>query len=285
MPKYSAVGRCIYCGENELPPDESKFSDEHIIPFSLGGNLILPEASCKKCASIINRQIETPINSHEWGNLRASRNFPSRKKHRRRTHVKLRRRDGKPFKVPIKDYPSPTPVYRFHEARILSGKPPEPNEQSWQMSLLTDSDAEMAMQEKYPDWNGRHRIKPRPFPFARLVAKIGFGYAIAELGCDMFEPIITDVILGKDADYFNLVGGKWKIEEPISGGDHITKIEFLVRDGEILVIAEIRLFSQITTPIHHAVVGRIDLKNPKHVATFEQYRLDGKIEVVPLHSG
>lgn len=39
---YQPVGRCIYCGTAEEP-----LSDEHILPFALGGNLILPKASCE----------------------------------------------------------------------------------------------------------------------------------------------------------------------------------------------------------------------------------------------
>ncbi len=35
------IGRCIYCGGRK------GLLDEHIIPYGLGGNLVLPEASCK----------------------------------------------------------------------------------------------------------------------------------------------------------------------------------------------------------------------------------------------
>ena len=37
---YPPVGRCIYCGATD------ELTDEHIIPFSLGGVLILDKASC-----------------------------------------------------------------------------------------------------------------------------------------------------------------------------------------------------------------------------------------------
>jgi 5-methylcytosine-specific restriction endonuclease McrA len=41
------VSACIYCGATE--PD-TKLTDEHIVPLSLGGTLILPKASCLACA-------------------------------------------------------------------------------------------------------------------------------------------------------------------------------------------------------------------------------------------
>jgi HNH endonuclease len=46
---FPAVGRCIYCGSTDL------LSEEHIIPYSLSGHYVLPEASCDKCAKTINR--------------------------------------------------------------------------------------------------------------------------------------------------------------------------------------------------------------------------------------
>jgi 5-methylcytosine-specific restriction endonuclease McrA len=44
--KYSNVNRCIYCGTLE------NLTDEHIIPYGLGGRSILPKASCSECSNI-----------------------------------------------------------------------------------------------------------------------------------------------------------------------------------------------------------------------------------------
>jgi hypothetical protein len=45
---YPPVGRCIYC-----PDDGSNgLSDEHIIPYSLNGTQILPQASCSRCGGV-----------------------------------------------------------------------------------------------------------------------------------------------------------------------------------------------------------------------------------------
>ncbi len=45
---YAPVGRYIYC-----PDDGSAgLGDEHIIPYSLNGTQILPQASCRKCEKI-----------------------------------------------------------------------------------------------------------------------------------------------------------------------------------------------------------------------------------------
>ena len=47
---YDPVGRCIYCGAGAA--GDIDLGDEHIIPLSLAGQLILPAASCHKCERI-----------------------------------------------------------------------------------------------------------------------------------------------------------------------------------------------------------------------------------------
>jgi 5-methylcytosine-specific restriction endonuclease McrA len=34
---------CIYCGRTD------GLTEEHVVPFALGGNLIIPDASCPSC--------------------------------------------------------------------------------------------------------------------------------------------------------------------------------------------------------------------------------------------
>lgn len=75
---YPPVGRCIYCGTKE-----GDLTDEHIVPFALGGNMILPKASCIPCQRIINQEIETPtlnVLSGSYGPLRLGLNLPTRNK-------------------------------------------------------------------------------------------------------------------------------------------------------------------------------------------------------------
>ena len=113
---YPSVRHCIYCGETKLLAGVSKFGDEHIIPLALGGNLILSEASCKICERIINREIETPVLSQEWGYLRSKREFPTRNS---RTHVFVHRHDGSLMKMPVADYPSPVPYTNLESLAFL----------------------------------------------------------------------------------------------------------------------------------------------------------------------
>jgi hypothetical protein len=156
---------CMYCGATTLPTGIRRFTDEHIVPFALGGNLVLPEASYIACAKIINQQIETPVLLKEWVYLRIKRNFPSRnknnKRERRKTHVTLTRHDGSPMHIGIVDYSCLVPLYKFKEARIFSGAPRGDDNLHWTMDFLSSHDDEMEMQRRFPEWNRQHKILTR----------------------------------------------------------------------------------------------------------------------------
>jgi hypothetical protein len=44
---YDPIGRCIYCDS-----ETSELGDEYIIPYSLNGTHVLPEASCRTCEGV-----------------------------------------------------------------------------------------------------------------------------------------------------------------------------------------------------------------------------------------
>jgi HNH endonuclease len=46
--KFPGYGRCIYCG---CSGEKHGLGNEHIIPYSLGGNAEIENASCKRCES------------------------------------------------------------------------------------------------------------------------------------------------------------------------------------------------------------------------------------------
>ena len=77
------IGRCIYCGSRR------DLTSEHIIPYGLGGEFILQEASCKKCATITSQfegdELKGPLSA-----FRAANKFPSRHKKIRPINFQLK---------------------------------------------------------------------------------------------------------------------------------------------------------------------------------------------------
>lgn len=280
--RYKPVGHCIYCGETK-PPASGRFGDEHIIALGFGGNLVLPEASCKTCERTINREIETPILRHEWGAIRDKRAFPTRdrKAQKNRTHLAVDGANGERLNIPILDHSTPVPLYHFREPRILTGMPRGNDNMHFTASILMDKEAEVAMQRKYPNWNKTHRFRARPHIYARMLAKIGYAYAVAEYGgssTDAFTSLVTDLVLGRSDDWTLTVGGWWDIPAPIPGGDHLTDISVVqaALDRSYLIV-DVRLFSQLETPKYRVVVGEIRYNNSRHVAAFEKHRQDGRV--------
>lgn len=71
---YDSVGFCIYCGASE------DLRDEHIVPYGLGGNLVLPKSSCGACADITSKFERSVLRGSFWP-VRVFREIQSRRKH------------------------------------------------------------------------------------------------------------------------------------------------------------------------------------------------------------
>jgi hypothetical protein len=177
-------------------------------------------------------------------------------------------------------------MYKFDQARILSGLPPGLDDLRWTITILDKHDDEMEMQRKYPKWDKAHTFVPYPDRFARFVAKIAYGYFVGEYGIDGFMPFVLNIILGRSNDYYYTVGGSHDILDGTPGATHTFSIApMVVKRGRILINVGVRLFSSVATPGYHVIVGEIDLKNPQHVSAFEENRTKGKIIVTPPKLG
>ena len=102
-------------------------------------------------------------------------------------------------------------------------------------------------------------VRTRAHECARLLAKIAYSYAIAELGIGAFDPLCLDVIMGRAANCAYLVGGSMDIEPlPNSTSDHYIGVGMIDQPlRPKLVLVPIRLFQQMGSPHHHVIVGRI----------------------------
>lgn len=80
--RAAPVGKCIYCNQTE------DLTDEHVVPFALGGRLVLPDASCKKCAKITSA-FEAKVLRGFMLEARAVGKFPTRRPKERPTTIPL----------------------------------------------------------------------------------------------------------------------------------------------------------------------------------------------------
>src|SRR5216684_2974371 len=70
--KKHRIGRCIYCLSQE------NLSDEHAVPFSLGGDITLEDASCDRCAGITS-YLDGYLARHVFHEFRTHRGLQSRR--------------------------------------------------------------------------------------------------------------------------------------------------------------------------------------------------------------
>lgn len=112
-------GRCIYCGKTGV-----RLTDEHFLPLSLGGQHVIEKASCLACADI-TKKFEQHVARDMWGDARNSYGAPSRRKHKRPTHITLRDPDhsSREVQVAYNDYPAMLIFYKMSRAGLLEGLP------------------------------------------------------------------------------------------------------------------------------------------------------------------
>lgn len=199
---YASVDICIYCGATE------GLSDEHIIPLGLGGRLVLPRASCGKCAALTSA-FEGTVLRTMFGPLRMFYDMPRRRKSKRPatlplkvkqragddwTHLEVER-EQYPFLVLIPYLSTPTfPAGRRSDtgpgasrfwirgASIGEGFKPH----------LQDLCDKLSVRAVMPT------AEARVPEFCLMLAKIAHAYAVAECGRDAAEWILPAAILARD---------------------------------------------------------------------------------------
>ena len=267
---YPPVGSCIYCGKNRLPNHgrrkPSRFHDEHIVPLALGGKMVLPEASCVKCESLINKQIENYVLRKEWGVFRDELGSPTRDK-----KAQAARR--------AKNQHGIVGFYWFKPAGILTGNHTLHGSVEWfglENRPAAHGRANL-VRRKEDSWVpvGAEWI-PRPDRFARLIAKIGYAFAVAELGLGSFTPFVQGLILGRDKDHERYVGSLER-DNPISTalGDRAIKLTFCRKVTPsrtfVIPVMDIAIIPE-ATPIYYVVAGELDLDNAQHRRVYQDYR-------------
>ena len=108
-------GVCIYCGTRN-----SKLSDEHVVPYSLGGSHVLRKASCGRCADI-TKKFEQKVARDLWGVPRIVFDAPSRRKKQRKKRLSMPDLSdhNKGLEIPAEEYPAGFVFYKMCQAGLL----------------------------------------------------------------------------------------------------------------------------------------------------------------------
>jgi hypothetical protein len=240
------VGRCIYCGSVE------GLSDEHVIPYGLGGQWKLLDASCRKCADVTSA-IEGRVLRWGLGDLRRKLSFPTRRP--KRGPISLGYRVGEEDRnedVPPEDHHGGFIMPVLAPPACLSDGPPRdlPLTVGGHLKWHTPS------LQRLVDRSGAQAVNLRlvdPIDLTRMLAKIAYAFAVGCLGPNAFEEVyvLPTILHGPNAgQYVGCVAEPPKNSEV---GLHQITLVFTPRD----VIAYVRLFAQMRMPEYTVVVGRV----------------------------
>jgi hypothetical protein len=261
------VGQCIYCRivSNTL-------TTEHIIPLGLNGPWKLREASCEPCAGITGG-FERAVLKKTFDTMRTALDFPSyRKKNRPRELPLSIERGGKTETVylPVKDYPAVIGMPHFEAPAYLDGRTDVRLRSVGFTGVQIGGPPIEAVGKKLSAQSVSFTATFEPVgAFARMLAKIAYGCAVAAVGCDLrrFEDVyVLPAILGKADDVGRWVGGMGNHQPPPESDLHY--IKFYVDDGDLRV--HVRLFAQFSAPEYVVIVGRTP-----HKAVTELELLEG----------
>lgn len=246
---YPPVGRCIYC-----KTEDSDLRREHIIPFGLGGNAVLPRASCRKCEAVTGRTEQIVLRGM-LGPLRLRLDLPTRNKKDRPTRLNLEvvGPDGKTEteNVDVRHYPQYLSTFVMPPPGILEGKSPGTTITITPRMITSQSHGSID-----PKW--RTSLVVQPWPFLRMLAKIAHAFAVAELGWRQFEtftPLLNEIILETSSQVSHFIG----CISDARGAPHelhwLSGQSVVQTDTEYLVV-DICLFASMRAPVFRAIVGK-----------------------------
>lgn len=255
---YDPVGRCIYCDSTKPP-----LTKEHIIPFGLGGDRILPKASCEECREI-TRKIEANCLRNIVGNTRIAMGIQTRHPKERpdRLPIYLDLPDGTriPIQVSASDFPIMLALPVYEPAKAMRDYPivkPGP-----QQSYVWHFQPTAAKLDEFIRTHGGTSIDVgqfEPLVFARFLAKVAHGLAVSSYGIDGFIPNTRELIRGSDTDFNRFVGAGIGDTFKDVGLHHLCANTHN-KTGDIAIT--IQLFANLSAPIYHVLVGRLKRDEP-----------------------
>jgi hypothetical protein len=268
--EYAPAGKCIYCGRTV-----GRLTIEHIIPQSLGGNLLLPKATCGSCSKI-TEGFETAVSRNFFWPIRTQMRFPSKKRKWPKTFkIYVRTSDGGELShdVPLALFPVEIYLYKFAPCGLLAGRLEseasnfEAKEWRWGPS---PEDIERVLRPRYGGV-AVNISRFHPWPFFRMLAKIGHSYAVAECGADSFAPLLLPIILDRPhALISHYVGGSFDRMAEHHEDLHRISLEEREIKGRYYLIAQLDFFSLFGGAHYHVVVGELSETQRKQIPVSAQ---------------
>lgn len=263
---YGPVGRCIYCGSDG---GKEGLRTEHTVPYSLGGNTELLEASCRDCEAITS-YLDGYLARGIFYDLRIQTATQTRRAHPKTRPATVSFQDHDEIReFDIEDHPFFTVVPALLEPGILRHSLPSERFDPYKAHAyhyFPDNLAETLKNILPPQDSGSTGIRAKGIlnlaTFCRAIAKIAYCHAVIHSGKDGFRPlVIPDIILGKYPYISYFIGGGMDPPPPDAADVRHTITFEISRFGRLrLLVVGVRLFANSGTeehgmPIYEVVFG------------------------------
>jgi hypothetical protein len=257
--KSPPVGECIYCGSRD------DLTDEHIVPFALGGRLVLSKASCNACARITGAFEGCVLRGFMY-RARVAGKFQTRKPKDRpeKLEVELLGSDGNTSIVELASADAPVflQLPKFEAATYLRGVPKVEGVllNGQETILFGGKPAELLKDAGVVGI--RQTDKVDAFAFARMLAKIGYAYFVACNGVPNRASVpVLPFILGKDTDGSQWMGSAdFATQADKHGAEHVLSLTGgTMQTGDLVesvTIARVKLFASSGASGYEIVVHR-----------------------------
>lgn len=256
--EYPPVNHCIYCGKVE-----GELTDEHIVPFGLNGNFILPKSSCKECAKITSTAEFHVLRGFMENGRRAMGVSSRHKKHKKPSSVPVKFITGEAYwggKMSIEDGFHTMHFPIFAAPLALGGKTKDNNPDGIEIvgiDTLHIGDA-VEVIRGYGATGVEFQTKLDVWPFIRMLAKIAYSYYVAEKGAfPLVESPILPIVRAEHSLAKEWIGCLEDRPLTKSGSNalHLLDInEAAGDDGSIASVVRIKLFSVTSGPTYSVLV-------------------------------
>lgn len=261
---FYPVRSCIYRCRDRVG-SEGILSREHVLPYGIGGTMVLPRASCEVCRTATG-QLEERLLHGPWWPLRIHHGLPSRRPDEQPdTFFGTLETDAgiENVEVPADEYPGVL-ILQFPPPSIIQGMVSEGLPTATQMYFkYLSGNAITALTQRGILVPGTRNlnlpINLSADDLVRFLAKVALSYAVGQRGLDAFESIyVREIICGQTEGANTYVGGASSpLIGPLLPGTGLHALMDYVHNQDLCVYIQIFRATGDPPPIYEVVVGRL----------------------------
>jgi hypothetical protein len=241
------IGKCVYCESSD------SLSDEHVVPYGLGGKWKLLDASCGACRDATSK-VERIILREHFLAVRTAAQLPTRRETERPTRLlqKLEGAYGKlSLDLEVDAHPAPLvfPLFATSHTRDFESDAPL-KYRALRVSRRKGRLEEIASTTPADKWT---LPCADPETFGRFLAKVAYCFAVGSFGLENFrEHLVRSFVrTGKPS-----IGGRiTSSDSPASKDDGAHHLSVEVEGASI--VTRIRLFAVRGSPTYSVTVGQV----------------------------